>query len=183
VRDGRDGHVAQPLLQFWDKQQEIAIRVPCPGGQYRVDLPPGVYSLTAAMSRQVGSPELFTYGPLLIDTDRTWDIVLGVGGTTVIAPSGTLPVVFALQPNYPNPFNGQTLIRYQLPRRADVELDLYNLAGQVVRKLVSSEQNAGAHQVVWDGRDERGRTVASGVYLCRLTAGDQKQVRRMALVR
>lgn len=104
-------------------------------------------------------------------------------GTAVESESQAHPAVAALRQNYPNPFNGQTLIPYQLPERARVELTLYNLAGQAVRHLVSGEQQANTYAVRWDGRDDRGRIAASGIYFCRLVAGDQVQIRRLMLLR
>ena len=78
------------------------------------------------------------------------------------------PTAFALRGNYPNPFNPTTTIRYDLARQARVTLTVYNALGQAVRTLVSSRQNAGVHQVNWDGRNDRGEPVSSGVYLYRM---------------
>jgi photosystem II stability/assembly factor-like uncharacterized protein len=90
---------------------------------------------------------------------------------------------FALEQNCPNPFNPQTTIAYQLPQAGPVRLTLYNVAGQVVRRLVDQEQIAGSYRVTWDGTDEQGREVGSGVYLCRLAAGAYQQTRRLALLK
>jgi hypothetical protein len=96
----------------------------------------------------------------------------------VAAPRG-----FALEQNYPNPFNPQTTIAYQLPQVGPVKLTLYNVAGQVVRRLVDQVQAAGQYQVTWDSRDDQGREVGSGVYLYRLVAGPFQQTRRLVLVK
>ena len=77
-----------------------------------------------------------------------------------------LPKVFALEQNFPNPFNPSTTIRYALPTRAYVTLSVYNLHGQLVSKLVQGEEEAGYHEVTFDGSN-----LASGVYFCRLQAG------------
>ncbi|OGG55213.1 MAG: hypothetical protein A3F84_08320 [Candidatus Handelsmanbacteria bacterium RIFCSPLOWO2_12_FULL_64_10] len=90
-----------------------------------------------------------------------------------------VPEAFGLDPNYPNPFNPATTIRYTLPEAAGVTLVVYNILGQQVRTLVSGSQGPGYHAVVWDGRDEVGRQVASGLYLYRLQAGTFVQVRKM----
>ncbi len=90
---------------------------------------------------------------------------------------------FQLAQNFPNPFNPSTTITYRIPEAALVTLTVYNALGQVVRTLVNAVQLAGRHQVVWDGRDERGREVAAGVYLYRLQAGSFQQTRKMLLVR
>jgi photosystem II stability/assembly factor-like uncharacterized protein len=93
------------------------------------------------------------------------------------------PGDFALEQNYPNPFNPQTTIRYQLPKITQVVLKIYNTSGQEVRTLVNERQTAGSKLVVWDGRDQLGKEVSSGVYLYRLQTGESVQSRKMSLVR
>lgn len=93
------------------------------------------------------------------------------------------PVAYALEQNYPNPFNPTTTIRYQLSKRGDVVLEVYNLLGQKVRTLVQREQLTGAHTVQWRGDDDRGLSVASGVYIYRLRAGDFTASRKLLLLR
>ena len=96
-----------------------------------------------------------------------------------------LPSEFALSQNYPNPFNPSTAIRYDLPQAGHVALEVYNLAGQLVRRLVNEETEAGHHSVEWDGRDDGRRTVGSGIYLYRLTVdgGRFAAVRRMVFLK
>jgi uncharacterized repeat protein (TIGR01451 family) len=88
-----------------------------------------------------------------------------------------------LEPAYPNPFNPETVIGYRLREPADVVLEIYDALGRRVRQLVAGEQAAGRHEVVWDARDDRGRTVASGIYFCRMQAGDYVATRTLTLVR
>ncbi|MCK5453841.1 MAG: T9SS type A sorting domain-containing protein, partial [Calditrichia bacterium] len=71
---------------------------------------------------------------------------------------------------YPNPFNPTTTIRYGLKQASDVKLKIYNLLGQEVRTLISAQQEAGYQSIVWDGRDNRGTPVASGIYIYQLAA-------------
>jgi len=85
--------------------------------------------------------------------------------------------------HYPNPFNPETVIYYSLSQDSEVELTVYNIKGQRVTRLVKSEQPAGAHRVVWDGRDERGNPVSSGVYFYRLSAGELTEQRKMMLLK
>jgi len=92
-----------------------------------------------------------------------------------------LPAQITLSPSYPNPFNAQTVIEYTLPEAAPVRLEIYNIAGQVVRHLINEAQTPGYKQIRWDGRDDAGREVSTGVYLYRLQAGAQTIVRRMTL--
>ena len=94
-----------------------------------------------------------------------------------------LPEGFALSQNYPNPFNSATAIRYRLPLRADVKLEIFNILGQRVRTLVDMKQRPGSYTVYWDGCDHSGLQVASGVYIYRFMAGEFKKMRRMTLLR
>jgi len=90
-----------------------------------------------------------------------------IQGEVVVA----VPDAYALSPCYPNPFNPSTSVRYQLPEPGEVRLAIYDVLGQEVRVLVSERQPAGWYRVSWDGRDEAGQPVSSGVYLYRLEAG------------
>jgi hypothetical protein len=93
-------------------------------------------------------------------------------GTAVSEEVSSRPTVFHLGVNYPNPFNPQTWIPVEIPASGEtVQLRVYNLLGQPIRTLVSGRLTPGHHAVPWDGRDERGATVSSGVYLYRLEAG------------
>jgi len=94
-----------------------------------------------------------------------------------------VPTAYALHPNFPNPFNPETTIRYDVPMPGRVSVVVYNLSGQRVRELASGLRDAGRHTVVWDGRASPGREVGSGVYLCRLVAGRHEDVRRMVVVK
>jgi hypothetical protein len=90
---------------------------------------------------------------------------------------------FILNQNYPNPFNPKTLISYQISRTSDVELILINLLGQRVKTLVQEKQSAGYYEAVWNGTDESGVSVASGIYLFMLKTEGQQSVKKMHLIR
>ncbi|MEW6412748.1 MAG: FlgD immunoglobulin-like domain containing protein [Candidatus Zixiibacteriota bacterium] len=94
-----------------------------------------------------------------------------------------LPRKFSVSQNYPNPFNPTTTIQYALPERAKVTLDIYNILGQKVRRLVDETQPAGTHTVVWDGRNETNQPVATGLYFYRMTTGDFQESRKMILLK
>jgi S-formylglutathione hydrolase FrmB len=94
-----------------------------------------------------------------------------------------LPDGFALEPNYPNPFNSSTVIGFVLPQATDVTLTVYDLLGQRVATLVSGTHAAGQYTVRWDGRDDSGRQLASGVYLYQVRTEDTVLARRLALIR
>jgi hypothetical protein len=90
---------------------------------------------------------------------------------------------YVLEQNYPNPFNPSTIIIFALPEATEVSLKIYDVAGQLVQTLVAGVVQAGRRQVVWDGTNQNGVKVASGVYFYQLRAGEFKQVRKMSLVR
>ena len=90
---------------------------------------------------------------------------------------------FALHTNHPNPFNAGTVISLELAESGFVELDVIDLLGQRVRRLVAAQRRAGPHRVPWDGLDGDGRPAATGIYLSRLRAGGGERTRRMLLLR
>lgn len=92
-------------------------------------------------------------------------------------------VITGLAQNYPNPFNRQTTISYELSSFAEVTLTVFDQVGRHVVTLVRANQPAGMYRIDWDGRDDAGRQMASGVYLYRLQAGAFEETRKMVLVR
>jgi len=99
------------------------------------------------------------------------------------ATTSPLITTYDLYQNYPNPFNPTTTICYQLPTSGNVELSVYNSVGQLVRTLVSNEQDMGRYEVKWDGKNGNGEAVGSGVYFYRLTASDFDQTNKMVLLK
>ncbi|NKB71365.1 MAG: T9SS type A sorting domain-containing protein [Candidatus Latescibacteria bacterium] len=97
--------------------------------------------------------------------------------------TGDTPGNFALDQNFPNPFNSGTSIRFTLPQADRVELTVFNLAGQPVVKLIDGRRPAGAYTISWDGRGQNDQELASGTYLYRLRAGDQVTTRKLLLLR
>ncbi|MBD3221452.1 T9SS type A sorting domain-containing protein [bacterium] len=95
----------------------------------------------------------------------------------------TLPQPFALLPNYPNPFNPATRLVFTTPRSGVVTVELYDVAGRRVRTLVDEVRPAGRHEVLWNGADDAGRALSSGVYFARMRADGFEQTRKMTLVR
>jgi len=95
----------------------------------------------------------------------------------------SLPNGFKLFQNYPNPFNPRTIINYELPITNELELNIYNLLGQRIVTLVSGRQNAGSYQIEWNGTDQFGQKVSSGIYLYKLETDTDVQVRKMVLIK
>jgi hypothetical protein len=100
-----------------------------------------------------------------------------------ISEDSELPGEFAISQNYPNPFNPATTLRIQLPRLSDVKLVIYNTLGQKVRTLVNGKLSAGYHDFVWDGSNDLGQLIASGIYIYRFEAGEYRQTKKMILLR
>jgi len=98
-------------------------------------------------------------------------------------PGDALPEVVRMDQNFPNPFNPGTSIRFSLPRAEDVRLAVYDVAGRLVRTLVSAHREAGTHTVTWDGLDDQGKAAASGTYLYRLESETRFFTRTMSLRR
>ncbi len=101
-------------------------------------------------------------------------------------PSNPVPQTFKLAQNFPNPFNPTTKIQYQIPSGAgtpEVTLEIYDIVGRKVRTLVQKRQSAGVYTVRWDGRNQRGVPVASGIYVYRIRAGQFVQARKMVLLK
>ncbi|MCZ6632573.1 MAG: T9SS type A sorting domain-containing protein, partial [bacterium] len=93
------------------------------------------------------------------------------------------PTEFALFQNFPNPFNPETTIKYNLAESADVTVQIYNVVGQVVRTLVAERQSSGRYQVQWSGKDDRGVAVSSGIYFYQISAGKFHDVRKLMLLK
>jgi len=122
-----------------------------------------------------GIINLYTNDPDSVHVDIL--VVMNVGVTSVGGVE-TVALSHSLKQNYPNPFNPTTEIRYNLPERANVRLEIYNLSGQRLETLVNEPQEAGVHWVTWDAS-----TYSSGVYFYKLIAGDRVSARRMTLLR
>ena len=90
---------------------------------------------------------------------------------------------FELSGNYPNPFNAETVITYQVPVEGDVTIYVYNQLGQKIRTLVNRTVSAGHHQVIWDSASDAGNAVTSGVYFCRIEMNGRHRIQKMILLR
>ncbi len=94
-----------------------------------------------------------------------------------------VPAVYTLAQNYPNPFNPSTTIKFDMPVKGHVSLKIYNVAGQLVRTLTNEVWEAGNHSKSWNGTNDLGSSVASGVYFYKLNAGDYESTKKMILLR
>ena len=105
------------------------------------------------------------------------------GGTASVGGDHITPTQYTLEQNYPNPFNPTTDIAFSLDRSEDVNLSIYNMLGQKVRTLVNGTRPSGMHVLQWDGRDENGRNLSTGIYLYTLTSGSTSITKKMALMK
>jgi hypothetical protein len=117
---------------------------------------------------------IFNFGEINVD------IVTGIEDIT---EEGALPTSYSLAQNYPNPFNPSTEIEFSLPTAGHVTLDVFNILGQNVRRLVDQRLSAGVHRVTFNGRTDDNKALASGIYLYRLSSGDFTQSRKMILLK
>ena len=93
------------------------------------------------------------------------------------------PSQFSLSQNYPNPFNPITNFQFTLPKSVHVKIDIFNIVGQKVKTLMDQDMKPGVYQVDWDGKDERGNSVSTGVYFYKVQAGDFSDMKKMVLLK
>ncbi|MCU7501237.1 MAG: T9SS type A sorting domain-containing protein [Ignavibacteria bacterium] len=103
--------------------------------------------------------------------------------TAVTEIDTKIPDKFSLEQNYPNPFNPTTTIRYALPTGTDVKVAVYDITGKHVAELVNNYQNAGTYNVTWNGMNELGEKVSSGIYFCHIKAGSFEKTMKMNLLK
>ncbi|MBN2412233.1 carboxypeptidase regulatory-like domain-containing protein [candidate division KSB1 bacterium] len=157
-------------------------------GNYKFENPiDGYWQLGVYKSGYHSTPYMIyetIYAGLTVDNA---DFILVEGGTG-IAVNTVSPYTFALEQNYPNPFNihrgiTQTQIRFTLDQRKDVEIAVFNIQGQLVKRVFSGNMDQGQHEINWDGRDLIGNIVPSGTYFYRLQAGSQNLTKRLVIIR
>lgn len=166
---------------------------------------PNIYPLNANLSINPQSLSLFRWNESL----TAWEMAGGVVDTSaeevsieisqtgifalfaadVITDIGedditqALPSSFELLQNFPNPFNPSTTVQFNLPQSSQVEIAIYNILGQEVRLLINESKPAGRHQVTWDGTDNRGKPVTSGLYFYRITTDQYTMSKKMLLLK
>jgi len=146
-------------------------------GAYTLVLPIGTYSVTCSANGFNSQ----TVDGIIVNVNQTTTL-----NFTMISTANedeVIPVTAtALLGNYPNPFNPETVITYSVKDPAPVRIEIFNAKGQRVRTLVSADQPTGWYKALWNGTDDRGRPVSSGVYMYRMTAGNYQCSRKMILM-
>ncbi len=139
----------------------------------------------AAMPLGSGAPSALT-----VNVPQPTQHIIELTARVHVRPTAVLeeheaaaPRACSLAPNYPNPFNSTTVIGFALPTATEVELAVYDLAGQRVALLASGQRAPGTYRLTWDGTDDAGLVLASGVYAYRLTAGTYQESRKLLLLR
>jgi hypothetical protein len=146
-------------------------------GAYTLVLPVGTHNVTASAP---GYNSITTEG-VVVNANQTTTVnfVLSI----VPNEDPVVPVAAtALLGNFPNPFNPETSISYTIKDAAHVRVDIYNLKGQLIRTLVNENQASGRYQVAFNGRDDLGRPIGSGIYFCRMSAGKYQSTLKMVLM-
>ncbi len=150
-----------------------------------------------ASYHEISNPQTLSYADTDIVIGTTYEyqiyvqcngLYLMAGGTQTVTPTDTddpsVPILeTALLGNYPNPFNPSTTLSFSLIETSPVELVIFNARGQRVRSLVNRTLSSGMHSVVWDGRDEQGRSASSGIYFYRMHAGKYSSTRKMIMMK
>jgi len=125
----------------------------------------------------------FNFGDLAHWAPDQYELWKAQKTTGVKSESNTVPNDITLAQNYPNPFNPTTTIEFTLQRAGEVNVAVFNMIGQKVKTLVNKKMTNGSHHVVWNGLDESGQRVASGVYYYRLDTKDFSTTRKMVLLK
>jgi outer membrane protein assembly factor BamB len=135
-------------------------------------------------------------GDSLSDIIAGQELLNGIGGKLFVIAGGAqigqegipnsdlrLPEDYFVLNNYPNPFNSETVVSYELSAPSNVVLEIYNIIGQRVRILINESEQPGLHRAIWDGLDLESKSVSSGVYFARITAGGRSSTRKLTVLR
>jgi len=144
------------------------------------------YNQEITINFDTNDVEIGTHSCEIVITCDSWDtkivnVVLEV--VEVDIDQEELPTAVTLNGNYPNPFNPETEIMFQLPEITKINLSVYNTKGQLVRTLVNNYLPGGSHSIIWDGKTNNGELTGSGVYFYKLTAGETSETRKMILLK
>jgi len=139
-------------------------------------------------TKALNGQSTFTYVDETAVPGRSYRYMIGVidSDGEFVSPIQMLTMPTAsmrLEQNSPNPFNPQTQIRFSLSSKENVTLAIYDVSGRLVRMLASGTQDTGTHSITWDGRNDAGATVGSGVYFYRLDAGKFSATKKMVMLK
>ena len=128
---------------------------------------------------------VLTAGDVLLDATESNLVVASMEGVFArrLGPAASLVYHNHLAQNFPNPFNPTTTLTFSIKNTSNVTLTIYDVAGRRVRELVNERRERGIHKVVWDGRNDRGEGVSSGVYFYELVAGSFRDTKKMTMLK
>ena len=159
---------------------------------------PGSFQTILDTAMTTGEMEVFSIQPiqakyvkLVVVAPQTnfihlgeFQVFYGEGTTsTVLSEETSIPNAFRLAQNYPNPFNPETYIKYTIPKEGDVTINIYDVRGRLVRKLVDEHKPAGYYQVTWDARNDDGVSVSNGIYLVCMKSRTFTSIKKMTLLK
>ena len=146
-------------------------------GHFTFEIEAGTYMLTCVAVGYVGLTEevVVIAGEI---TSHAFIMVPLTGVGDNVIPSGTV-----LNANFPNPFNPETSIKFAIASESQVQVEIYNLAGQKVKTLINERMNPGIYCYVWNGKDDSDKSVTSGVYFYKMKAGNYTSTKKMILLK
>jgi hypothetical protein len=113
------------------------------------------------------------------ELETIWNVTVEPGTNS----GEVIPVASTLSQNYPNPFNPTTNIKFTIIKAGNVNIDIYNIKGELIKTLVNGNYNVGEHSVVWNGMDNKGKTVSSGVYFYHMLSKEYSSTKKMILMK
>lgn len=187
VREDHKGDIARALFYFYtmyEDQADPAFFTVQKNLLRQWSFLDPVDAVELTRTNQIGAVQDDKPNPFVLDTTLIGRAYFGVS-TALDGRPGEWPASsFTLHPNYPNPFNPQTVIRFELAKAGMIDLSIFDTAGRKIRTLASGAMSPGPHRVVWDGKDGHSRAVASGIYIYRLqSATAAPAARKMLLLR
>lgn len=152
-------------------------------------IPEGLHYSLIDIQKRVINYEIFsTVIEIEKDPGLSYDLKLVSGDLNYVMSKSkeildNIPDQYSLSQNYPNPFNPITKMDYKLPKRSRVIISIYNVLGQEVKRLLNEEQNYGSHSILWNGVDQSGKAMSTGVYFARMTTDSFSQTKKMLLLK
>ncbi|MCD6176767.1 MAG: PQQ-binding-like beta-propeller repeat protein [Candidatus Cloacimonetes bacterium] len=152
---------------------------PDTSGLYTIELPPGIYDITADLEGYQSQ----TVENVTVDSGQaTGEINFDLNALS--GNDQNLELIDIVLSNYPNPFNPETSINFFISENSgNIELTVYNLKGQKIKQLINDQLPVGQHSVIWNGTDENGKNVSSGVYLYKMETGNYSETKKMILMK
>jgi hypothetical protein len=123
-----------------------------------------------------------TYSPT-VTIDKTYIFSTGVATSALEHTYTTPPSKYQLKQNFPNPFNPSTTIRYSLSGPENISIRIYDVSGQLVKEINKEHNQAGEYEVIWDGSNNNGEKISSGIYFYRLSVGNYNEAKKMILIK